>query len=178
MKHAALLRGINVGGKNMLPMKRLVEMFVAEGCRDVVTYIQSGNIVFSASSSVLKKVPSAIPKRIEAEFGFRVPVILRSHEELDTAIRLNPFVATNSDEKLHYVAYLSDTPDEAAIAKLDPNRSPSDLFAVIGREVHLCLHTGAAKTKITNAWLDSKLATVSTVRNWATTLKLREMTRG
>ena len=65
MKHAALLRGVNVGGKNKLPMKDLAAMFVGAGCRDVTTYIQSGNVVFSAPAAVLKKLPSTISEAIE-----------------------------------------------------------------------------------------------------------------
>ena len=63
MKHAALLRAINVGGNNKLPMKELAAIFVAAGCRDVLTYIQSGNVVFSAPAAVLKKLPQTISKR-------------------------------------------------------------------------------------------------------------------
>ena len=69
-------------------------------------------------------------------------------------------------------------PAAEAVAKLDPDRSPPDRFAVLGKEVYMHLLTGAAKTKLTNAWMDSKLSTVSTARNWATVLKLHELTRG
>ena len=90
MKHVALLRGINVGGKNILPMKDLAAMFVAAGCRDVTTYIQSGNVVFSAAAGTLKKMPATIAAKIADDFGYRVPVIVRSHEELSIVIRRNP----------------------------------------------------------------------------------------
>ena len=176
MKHVALLRGINVGGKNMLPMKDLAAMMTEAGCREVVTYIQSGNVVFSASAAVLKKLPGIISQKIAHQFGHRVPVMIRSHEELAAVIRGNPFLK-EGDERL-YVAFLADIPAAEAVAKLDPNRSPSDRFAVIGKDVYLHLQTGAAKTKLTNAWMDSKLSTISTARNWATVRKLHEMTQG
>lgn len=60
MKHVALLRGINVGGKNIVPMKDLAALFEAAGCRDVTTYIQSGNVIFTAPASVLKKLPATV----------------------------------------------------------------------------------------------------------------------
>lgn len=176
MKHVALLRGINVGGKNMLPMKELAGFFVKAGCRDVTTYIQSGNVVFSAPAAVLRKVPGAISAMIADDFGHRVPVVVRSHEELVAVVRNNPFPEALADKRL-YVAFLAEAPAAEAVAKLDPDRSPPDRFAVLGKEVYMHLLTGAAKTKLTNAWMDSKLSTVSTARNWATVLKLHEMTQ-
>ena len=177
MKHVALLRGINVGGKNILPMKDLAAMFVAAGCRDVTTYIQSGNVVFSAAAGTLKKMPATIAAKVADDFGYRVPVIVRSHEELSIVIRRNPFLNPEAYQKILHVAFLADAPGAEAISKLDPDRSPPDRFAVIGRDVFLHLPNGGGNTKLTNAWLDSKLSTVSTVRNWATILKLHEMTQ-
>jgi len=177
MKYVALLRGINVGGKNMLPMKALAEMFAAAGCRDVATYIQSGNVVFSATAAVLKKLPGAISGKIADDFGHRVPVMIRSHDQMAAVVLDNPFLKAGEPEKLLYVAFLADVPGADAVTKLDPDRSPPDRIFVSGGEVYLCLHNGAAKTKITNAWLDSKLSTISTARNWATVMKLYEMTK-
>lgn len=176
MKHVALLRGINVGGKNMLPMKDLAAIFEYAGCREVRTYIQSGNVVFSAPGAVVKKLPGVVSEAIAKKFGHKVPVILRSHAQLAAVIRENPFLPTGAAEKLLYIAFLADTPGAEAVKKLDPERSPPDRFAVIGQEVHMHLLTGAAKTKLTNAWMDSKLATISTARNWATVVKLHELT--
>jgi uncharacterized protein (DUF1697 family) len=178
MKHVALLRGINVGGKNMLPMKALAEIFVKAGCRDVVTYIQSGNVVFSAPASVLKKLPGAVSAKIAETFGHRVPVVVRSHEELAALIRDNPFRKAGESEKTLYVAFLADLPGAEAVAKMEPNRSPPDRFVVLGKHVHLHLPNGAGNSKLTNAWMDSRLSTISTMRNWATVLKLHEMTKG
>ena len=74
----ALLRGINVGGKNKLPMEDLAEMFAAAGCRDVRTYIQSGNVVFTATPRVAERLPALIAARIEEAFGYRTPVVMRT----------------------------------------------------------------------------------------------------
>jgi uncharacterized protein (DUF1697 family) len=178
MKHVALLRAINVGGKNMLPMKVLAEMFVTAGCRDVVTYIQSGNVVFSAPTAVLRKLAQTISQRIADDFGYQVPVVLRSHEELAAVVRANPFLKAGETEKVLHVAFLRDVPGADLVANLDPLRSPPDRFAVVGRDVFLHLVNHAAKTKLTNAWMDSKLKTISTARNWATVLKLHDMTHG
>jgi uncharacterized protein (DUF1697 family) len=71
--------------------------------------------------------------------------------------------------------FLADAPARAAVAGLDSRRSPPDEFAVVGREIYLRLPHGVARTKLTNAWFDSRLATTSTMRNWRTVLKLVEL---
>jgi len=175
MKYVALLRGVNVGGKNMLPMKDLAQMFVKAGCQDVATYIQSGNVVFRAPAAVVKKLPAQISAAIEKRFGYKVPVVLRSNEQLARAIDSHRFVKAGKDPKICHVLFLADTPTLQAVQALDPNRSPGDVYEVLGSEIYLHLLNGAAKTKLTNAYFDSKLKTICTGRNWATVLKLFEM---
>jgi uncharacterized protein (DUF1697 family) len=179
--HVALLRGINVGGKNILPMKDLAAMFAAAGCADVRTFIQSGNVIFSAPAVLARKLPDHVTKAIEKRFGYRVPVIVRTSDELARAIRDNPFLQPGADERAEadekplHIYFLADLPGAAAIAALDPNRSTPDAFHVRDREIYLHLPNGMARTKLTNAYFDSKLSTISTARNWATVQKLLEM---
>lgn len=161
--HVALLRGINVGGKNKLPMKELVAIFEKEGAVDVKTYIASGNVVFSGKVDAAK-VSAAIDKKLK----LRVPVVMRTHKELAAALANNPY-----DESA-YLMFLADKPGKKAISELDSQRSPGDEFTVIGREIYLKLVT-AAKTKLTNAYFDRVLETVSTSRNMRTVAMLVEM---
>jgi uncharacterized protein (DUF1697 family) len=174
LRCAALLRGINVSGKNILPMKDLARIFTEAGCAEVGTYIQSGNVLFSAPADIEAQLPETIARRIQADFGLRVPVLLRTLAELRAAAAANPFLAADVDPRALHVYYLRDAPAADAVAALDPHRSPPDRFAVLGREVYLHLPNGMARTKLTNAWLDAKLNTVSTARNWNTLLKLIE----
>jgi uncharacterized protein (DUF1697 family) len=174
-KHVALLRGINVGGKNMLPMKELAGLFVAAGCGEVVTYIQSGNVVFCADDKVAGRVQNAITKQVQLQFGLKVPVVLRTASEMQAVIRGNPFLKAGAADEMLHVSFLADRPGPDLVVGLDAMRSAPDEFAVIGREIYMKLVTGAAKTKLTNAYFDSKLKTVSTMRNWRTVLKLAEM---
>jgi uncharacterized protein (DUF1697 family) len=175
LRHVALLRGINVGGKNMLPMKELIGLFVAAGCGDVTTYIQSGNVVFSADAKVVAGLGSLITARVEKQFGLRVPLVLRTTAEIDSVIRGNPFLKAGASEEMLHVSFLADEPGKDLVAGLDAGRSAPDSFAVVGREIYMQLVNGAAKTKLTNAYFDSKLRTVSTMRNWRTVLKLAEL---
>lgn len=176
MMHVALLRGINVGGKNPLPMKELARMFETAGCANVRTCIQSGNVIFEAAASS-SKIGEAVTKSIEKQFGYRIPVILRTAEQLRGTIQGNPFLATGVDHKWLHVYFLADAPSAATCASLDANRSAPDAFEVRGREIYLHLPNGMARTKLTNAYFDSKLSTTCTARNWATVLKLAEMMR-
>src|SRR3954452_11607919 len=99
-KQVALLRGINVGGKNKLPMKELVAMFVEAGCKDVCNFIQSGNIIFRARARVSAKLPDLIAKAIKPKFGFGAPVVLRTFEEMRAVVSSNPYLTKNADENL------------------------------------------------------------------------------
>ncbi|MGA7409753.1 MAG: DUF1697 domain-containing protein [Bryobacteraceae bacterium] len=173
--HVALLRGINVGGKNILPMKDLAQIFLDAGCADARTYIQSGNVIFKAPSRLLENLCGGITERIGVQFGYQIPVVLRTAAQLADAIANNPFMKPGADLKALFVLFLADLPGAQAIAKLDPDRSLPDAFVVRNREVYLHLPNGAARTKLTNSYFDSKLATVSTFRNWATVLKLLEL---
>ncbi len=176
-RHVALLRGINVGGKNMLPMKQLTAMFVNAGCGDVMTYIQSGNVVFSAADKVVTELREVITKQIQLRFGLRVPVVLRTAAEIDAVIQGNPFIKAGVGEEILHVCFLADQPGKDLISGLDAGRSAPDAFTVVGREIYMQLVNGMSRTKLTNAYFDSKLKTVSTMRNWRTVLQLAEMMR-
>jgi uncharacterized protein (DUF1697 family) len=176
--HLALLRAVNVGGNNKLPMKDLADMFVTAGCGDVRTFIQSGNVLFSADPETAARLADVIAAEITTRFGYRTPVILRTTEQLREAVANNPFVAQGVPEDWLHVMFLADRPSQSRVETLDPIRSPTGTFAVLGREVYLQLPRGIAEAKLTNAYFDSKLATVSTIRNWRTTTKLLELMGG
>jgi uncharacterized protein (DUF1697 family) len=174
-KQVALLRGVNVGGKNKLPMKDLVAMFVEAGCSDVRNFIQSGNILFRAPPRVTTKLPERISQAITAQFGFSAPVILRTFDEMRAVATSNPYFNPQADENLLYVMFLAEAPGDANVAGLDPNRSPPDLFKVQGKEIYMYLTNGAAKTRLTNDYFDRRLATTCTSRNWRTVNTLLEL---
>lgn len=175
MTHVALLRGINVGGNNKLPMAELVKLVEAAGGRDVSTYIQSGNAIFQASAAVAKRMPAALAAAIAKHHRLAIPVVTRTGAELAAILAANPFVhAGVLPEKLH-VMFLAATPTPKAIATLDPARSPPDEFVVHGAHVYVHFANGSGRTKLTNAYIDGKLATTSTMRNWNTVRALAEL---
>jgi uncharacterized protein (DUF1697 family) len=159
IRYAALLRGINVGGRNKVPMKDLASVFESSGCSCVRTYIQSGNVVFD-SDRPEADLRADLEARIKERFGFAVPVVFRTIAELHAVLAANPY----RDSETHFM-FLADFPTPQAVAALDPNRSPGDSFVVRGRDIYLRLPNGVADSKLTNAYFDSKLSTVSTLRN-------------
>jgi uncharacterized protein (DUF1697 family) len=173
--HVALLRGINVGGKNKLAMRELAGLFTKAGCTDVRTYIQSGNVIFNATSRVAESIAKLIETGVARRFGIRAPVITRSADELRVVVEGNPFLEMGADETALHVAFLAHRPEPREVAALDTNRSPPDAFVVRGREVYLNLPNGVARSRLTNAYFDSKLGTTSTQRNWRTVRKLLEL---
>jgi len=158
-------------------MRDLAAMFNDAGCTNVRTYIQSGNVVFCAAPATAKRVAAIVSQQINARFGFRIPVVIRTAGDLEKVAAGNPFHKPDPDANALHVGFLAETPDKRQIAALDPNRSPGDVFKVQGREIYLCLPNGVAKSKLTNSYLDATLSTTSTIRNWRTVMKLLEMTR-
>ena len=173
-RYVALLRGINVGGKNRLPMADLRGIFIAAGCAAVRTYIQSGNAVFGAAQDLAEALPEIVTQAIFERFGYETAVVVRSDKEMRQVATSNPF-DTSGDPRFLHVAFLKDTPSAVAVARLDPDRSPPDEFAVCGRDVYLRYPVGPARSKLTNAYVAARLQTVSTMRNWRTVLKLLDM---
>ncbi len=175
MKHIALLRAINVGGNNKLPMADLVALFRDLHCTEVSSYIQSGNVVYRPPASEERGMGEAVAEEIFRRFGLRVPVVTRTAEEMNSLSQSNPFLVEGEDGSCLHVAFLKDFPSSSSVASLDPQRSPPDEFRVVGREVYLRFPAGVGRTRLTNEYLDSRLKTVSTLRNWRTVLTLRDM---
>lgn len=175
-RYVALLRGVNVGGRNPLPMKALREIFQNLGCREVTTYIQSGNVLFSAGCILARRVPAMVSAKLLERYGWTVAILLRSVEELSLLADANPFLA-NDPASLHLMC-LTHAPAMELVATLDTKRSPPDAFAMCGANVFLHLPNGSARSKLKPAYFDRALATTSTVRNWNTLRKLIELGQG
>ena len=173
-KYVALLRGINVGGNNKLPMKDLVSIFEKSGCRNVVSYIQSGNVVFECATNVAG-VENLVGAAIEKKFGFNPPLVLRRAADLENVLKRNPFLKAGAKEEELHVVFLSVEPSQEAIARLEQHRVPPDEFAVRGKEIYLRLPNGAGRSKLAAAPFTVKSASIATARNWRTVKKLFEM---
>ena len=114
-RYVALLRGVNVGGKNKLLMADLRDIFTAAGCAAVQTYIQSGNVVFEAAQDLAERVPEIVTRAIRRRFGYETAVVVRSSEELRQVVASSPF-DTSSDPRFLHVAFLEDTPGAEVVS--------------------------------------------------------------
>jgi uncharacterized protein (DUF1697 family) len=172
--YAALLRGINVGGKNKLPMPELRSLLEDAGYEDVVTYIQSGNAVLRSPVG-RDRLARTLEEQIAARFSLAVRVVLRTHGELERIAAANPFGADGDEPKGLHVVFLDRVPKAGAIAALDPNRSPGDEFRVAGSEIYLRYPHGSGRSKLTLDYFERRLEVAGTARNWNTLLKLIEL---
>ena len=146
-----------------------MEIFEESGATEVRTYIQSGNVVFEAAGGgEAAEITAWVTTEIAGRYGYPGRVVLRSAREMRGVLEGNPFLREGIDPETLHVYFLAQEPEADALAGLDARRSEGDSFAVVGREVYLQLPNGMARTKLTNAYFDGRLKTVSTARNWRT----------
>jgi uncharacterized protein (DUF1697 family) len=135
-------------------------------------------VVYAAPAALAPKVGGLVTKAIKARLKLDVPVVIRTAAELKRVVANNPYLKrVRETEKLH-VMFLADEPSAAAVKALDPRRSAPDEFIVRGREIYLHTPNGMGKSKLTNAWFDAQLKTISTARNWRTVQTLLAMAEG
>ena len=170
--YVALLRGVNVGGNNKLPMKSLSALCEAQGCTAVQTYIQSGNVVFRATARVAAAFPAKLKARIKEELGFETTVILRTAAEFLAVTENNPFAAEHS-----HVLFLAAEPNLTDVVKLNPPCEGDEAFSLRGKEIFLYLPYGMGRSKMASYAFDKVLRTVGSTRNWRTVEKLLAMTQ-
>ncbi|MBO6505046.1 MAG: DUF1697 domain-containing protein [Kordiimonadaceae bacterium] len=168
----ALLRGINVGGNNILPMKDLRSLLDAQGFIDVKTYIQSGNIVFRSGSDDQSGLTRQIEDLIEQGFGFRPPVLLLSQETLNAAVSANPY--PDGDPKTVQFCFLFAPAPGTDMDPLHELAVPSEEFTLTDSVFYLHAPDGIGRSKLV-AKMAQHIPTEMTVRNLRTVLKLQEL---
>jgi len=174
--YIALIRGINLGGKNILPMKELVAILEGLGARSIKTYIQSGNAVFTSR----EKDPSRLAGRLAAEIkrrrGFEPKVLLLELEELEHAMQRNPFPEAEANPQALHAGFLVSAPANPNLKALEGLKKASERFQLSGSVFYLHAPEGVGRSKLAaNA---EKLIGVSmTDRNWRTVCTLYEMAK-
>ena len=165
--HVVLLRGVNVGGNNRVPMADFKALLEGLGGQDVRTYIQSGNAVLRCNASAATGLAASVQAALLKRLGLAVPVVVRSAPALAAALAAHPYIKAGDDPKLLHVGFLRDAPSPALLKALDPPCGPGEAVQVVGSHAYLRYGSGVAKSKLTNAFFDRRLGTVMTVRNWA-----------
>ncbi|MDB5257514.1 MAG: hypothetical protein JWM14_2209 [Chitinophagaceae bacterium] len=174
--YISILRGINVSGQKKILMADLKVLFEKQGFKNITTYIQSGNVIFEDGKKTHQQLEQAISKAIEKQYGFEVPVIVRTADEMKKVLTTNPFLKTKgiNVEKLH-VTFLSDIPGAAELKVVQTFDYPPDQFKVIGQEVFLYCPESYGETKLSNKFFENKLQVTATTRNWKTVNTLVEL---
>ena len=175
IKYISLLRGINVSGQKRIQMADLAKVYESIKLSDVKTYIQSGNVVFSAPESLGEKLASKIEKAIQKAYGFKADVVLRTADEWLAILKSNPFLKKNKKpEDQLYVALLRETAEDKT-EELLPYCKAKEKFVFSGRELFLHYPEKFGTTKLTLQVMEKKLGTIATVRNWNTMQALGEL---
>ncbi|MFI5154100.1 MAG: DUF1697 domain-containing protein [Chitinophagales bacterium] len=172
--YISILRGINVSGQKKIKMVELKKMYVQLGLKNVITYIQSGNVIFQADGeSPEPALAEKIQKGILKKFKFEVPVILRTMEEWKRIIATNPLVLEKGIdlERLH-VTFLSALPEKSRHSAIEPINYPPDRFLIYGKEIYLHCPNGYGISKLSNNFFENKLKVTATTRNWRTVNEL------
>jgi uncharacterized protein (DUF1697 family) len=175
--YISILRGINVSGARKIAMADLKALYENLHLKQVTTYIQSGNVIFStdkkiAASTLINQIETAIQKK----YNFEVPVIIRTAEEMENIIAQNPFLKEKNIniEKLH-VTFLGDQPAEENTHRLKTIDFPPDRFIMKGKEIYIYCPDSYGNTKLSNNFFENRLKVSATTRNWKSVNKLVEL---
>lgn len=174
----AILRGINVGGNRKILMNDLKSMFENMNFSNIKTYIQSGNVLFETyEESDNLELSQRIEKAINNQFGFDIPVILRTSKELQKAISHNPFYDDEIDVNHLHLTFLSGNPTNDNKVQAESYHYEPDRFVIDNSNVFIYCEGKYHESKLTNSFFESKLKVRATTRNWKTVLKLYELSK-
>ncbi|QXE34133.1 DUF1697 domain-containing protein [Streptomyces sp. GMY02] len=198
--YAALLRGINVSGHKRVPMAELRDVLAGLGHRDVRTYLQSGNAVFTADTDSTgasgpggsggsagsggaadeSALAAGLERAVEERFGFRVDCLVRGAAYLRAVAEECPFPAATLEGRQLHATYFSEPVDPERLASLDPAVYLPEEFRLGDRVLYLYAPNGVGRSKLAEALARPALfkGITATSRNWNTVLKLVELTRG
>jgi uncharacterized protein (DUF1697 family) len=193
--YISLLRGINVSVQNRIRMPELQRLYESLHLGNVVTYIQSGNVIFDCAEKESVTVARAIESKLEGSFGLSVRVLVRDTSQFQEIIENNVFVNQRKEdpEKLH-VTFLAEVPGEKEVrnipvsgwdchvgkstllaSTLDSMAGNNDEYMISGQEIYLFCPNGYGKTKLSNSFFEKKLKVAATTRNWKTVNALYEI---
>ena len=174
--YIVLLRGINVGGNNMIRMADLARLMEANACADVRTYIQSGNAVFRSAASDPERLARKIAGAIARLRGFEPRVLVLTAAEVERAAAANPFPEGAREPKTVHLFFLAAKPTRPDLKAIEEIRAKSERVALKGRVFYMHTPDGLGKSKLATR-AERLLGVEATARNWNTVMALLEMAR-
>jgi uncharacterized protein (DUF1697 family) len=172
--YIALLRGINVGGRNKLRMRDLVQLLEELGLKNVKTYIQSGNVVFQSEPADLAKLSTEISEAIGESHGFTPQIFILNMKAMQKAMSANPFPEGEDEPKSLHLFFLDAIPKDLDLTALEAVQKDSERFELIDDVFYLHAPDGIGRSKLAErvgrGWNVS-----ITARNWRTVNKIMEM---
>jgi len=175
MRYIALLRGINVGGRNKIKMETLREMFTSLGFKNVESYINSGNVGFDTRKSENRKLAEEIARAIEKEFSLSIKVLVRSKPEIENIIENNPFEGQFENDKDLHLFFLDEEMPFDQSERLLSKANPNERIVIRNREIYCLLRISFLDSFIGKGFIDKKLKVPTTARNWQTVKRIAEL---
>ncbi|MGK0190052.1 MAG: hypothetical protein ACI9R3_005872 [Verrucomicrobiales bacterium] len=173
--YVALLRGINVGGKNRIPMKELAPLCAALGWKSVETYLQTGNVIFT-STRAASTLESDLERAIVSHFDFSIPIIVRNAIDFEKCIVESPLKNQAKTDPSRVLLYLAKRPiDNDAHRNLESRSTAGECVFVYHQSLWIHFPSGVGSSKLTSAVIDKAVGSTATGRNWNTASKIREM---
>jgi uncharacterized protein (DUF1697 family) len=171
-KYVAFLRAVNVGGR-VVKMDELKKMFAMPGIKDISTYIQSGNVLFSATEANKQKLENKIEKTLLKELGYEVKVILKSADDMAAVVKHDPFKEMEVGADM-YVTFLSAVPETALVKPLlELTGTGNEKVKLHGSNIYMQVNKGKyGETKLNNNFFEKKLKLYATTRNWNSVNKI------
>ncbi|MCB5165605.1 DUF1697 domain-containing protein [Streptomyces bambusae] len=179
-RYAALLRGINVGGSRKVPMAELRTVLEGLGHRDVATYLQSGNAVFTAPRQDPGALARALEQAIEAHFGFAVACLVLDGDRLAEVAAQCPYPAAELEGRQLHATFLSEQPAAGRLDAVDPAQYAPEDYRLGDRVIYLYVPDGLGRSRLAEALARPALlkGITATTRNWNTVAKLVGLTAG
>lgn len=168
-----------MAGHNKIKMTALSEMFNETGFEDVVTYIQSGNIIFKDPGKLSDEdLSNAIEKSISETFNLNISAVIRRTEEIEDLVSRNPYLSEkNFNPSRMGVVFLKKSPDPEALKKMEDIDFPPDKFEVSGREIFLFCPDGFGRSKLSTNFFEYKMKVIGTARNWQTVITILDLAK-
>jgi uncharacterized protein (DUF1697 family) len=174
LRQLVLLRGVNVGGRNKLPMAALRDALEEAGMREVQTYLQSGNVVLDDGGAT-GELATRCERLIADRFGLSIAVVVRTRAQLARVVRRDPLAGAADQPKLYQVSFCASKPAAAAIEKVAARAVEGERIVAHGSEIYAWFPHGVGRSRLAAQLAKQDLGVVATARNWTTVTKLLEL---